>query len=196
MAHTPPYYRMVIAPCAVFGWFAFLSACVALLHLYPASTFLWWVNVELFTPFRTTYYLLESLLGGSALAIAAVTTTAALLPLAPVLRRSIRMLFILNHCAALLVFASLFTLTATPAALAHGEALRATGLGGLSSLSLAHTSPVTLVLLMICALGCAASHTAVLRRRRAADRRNHLSAQQAVNHGGAAGDRRVTHIPL
>lgn len=149
-----------VAPAAIFIFFAFLVASMLLLTTYPASEILWWVNIEIYSRFRTGYYLLEALVP-SAPVLFLFLAASALLTIRASHQQNRLLIFLMNHVAAMLVGVSLVAPGAAPLA-AAGEVV-ARGAPLIPQITI---QPVWALLAMaLCTASCVGSHVAVLRHR-------------------------------
>src|SRR5688572_30319306 len=98
---------LALVPASIFAFLAAVAACMALLHLAPSNTVLWWVSIELFPHFRTLFYMLEALIAPAPVIVAIALAILALATMMMAGQRTAT--FLTNHLAALAICLSLFT---------------------------------------------------------------------------------------
>jgi len=152
---------LAIVPASIFAFLAAVAACMALLHLAPSSTVLWWVNIEVFPRFRTLFYMIEWLVAPAPVMVATVLATVAMAIVFMAGQRAVT--FLANHVAALAIGVSLFSPHITPVAIADPGFAGSTASILLPAVS--GENAINLLLLIVCLLSCAGCHRAFLLRK-------------------------------
>lgn len=151
---------LAIAPCTIFSLLAFVSVCLLLLEVFPRSMFLWWVNIEIFSAFRLTYYVLDYLVARSPFLEASVLIAACAFTLLAAKSRNLAALFLLNHLATLLVMVSFFSQIARPAIAEFGVSFHPILA---VSFALPAFEPLPLAFVLLGMVSCGATHWMFIR---------------------------------
>ena len=159
--------KLAVVPCGVFLFFAALSVGMALIEVVPNSTFLWWINIEMFPRFRTLFYLLEDYVSPNPVVLALMfgflASTATLAGATLFERRYRRRIaYLTNHIAALAIGISLLTTRVAPVAV-NDDGFVASSWALLRPLFSA-SNGLNLFMLSAALVSCAGCHWAVLKR--------------------------------
>jgi len=93
----------LIAPAAVYAWFAILALAMVLLGYFPSSSLLWIVNLELVQPKRSLFYALDTYLGLDAYEFVFISFCGYVTYFWACRYRNRITLFLLSHLAALML---------------------------------------------------------------------------------------------